>query len=193
MDDMKLWTTEGYDEMSWEELTKIANGCGPTDCKWCGFVLDSAMGLPVFDACAQHDYDYEVGGTRQDKREDDIRFICNLLIIALSRRSFWNLFRVPYLFAYYVAVHWGGREHFNWTDVEQAPQPLSAHLNRAKAATGMAVKHAMPVARKPLSLINKWLGDSTSTEHDVQQKAFSFQTPSRVVNYGGCAGRVLIT
>lgn len=113
---MKLWTTEGFDKLTYVELAEIANGCGPATCKWCTKFLDKALGLYVFDACVQHDYDYEIGGDKTKKREDDIRFICNLIIIALSKRSLKNFIRVPYLFIYYIVVSLTGNAHFNWTN-----------------------------------------------------------------------------
>lgn len=117
---MNLYTTPGFDELSYEDLARIANGCGPMDCKWCSKLLDNALGLCMFEACVQHDYDYDVGGDKKKKREDDIRFVCNLLVITLSVRSLWNFLRVPGLFFYYLAVHWGGHEHFNYHDREDS-------------------------------------------------------------------------
>lgn len=113
---MKLWTTSEYDKLTWAEITRIANGCGPSTCRHCAKFLDNALGLFVFEACVQHDIDYNRGGTKRDKQEGDIRFICNLLIIALEKRSLWNVIRVPYLFLYYLTVSLGGKAHFNWKD-----------------------------------------------------------------------------
>ena len=116
---MKLWTTEHYDALTLEQVLLFANGCGPVSCRWCAKFLDNALGVHVFDACLIHDVDYEIGGDAEKRRQDDIRFICNLLVITLSVRSWWNAMRVPYLFIYYVAVRISGRKHYNYR--EEAP------------------------------------------------------------------------
>jgi len=111
---MQIWTTSAFDAMSYQDLVAISAGCGPAKCKVCTRYLNNALGLSLFDACAQHDVDYRTGGSELDRLQSDIRFVCNLLVIALSHPSKINWVRVPYLFGYFAAVRWQGKKHFNY-------------------------------------------------------------------------------
>ena len=109
---MKLLSTEGYKALTQEQMCEVCNGCGPASWK---VRLDNMLGVNLFEPCAIHDYDYNIGGTKADRRRADVRFIVNIIITLLfENRSAWNVVRVPGALLWYVVVRWRGRHHFTF-------------------------------------------------------------------------------
>ena len=111
----KLWTTPAYDALDWDALIAINAGCGPSKCSACHKLLGNVVGLSVFEACAQHDVDYREGGSEFDRLTADVRFIANLLLLALATGEKRNTIRVPVLLGYFFVVRYAGRQHFKYT------------------------------------------------------------------------------
>ena len=109
-----LWTTDTFRYMDYETLTLIKAGCGPAKCSWCHKLLGNVLGIELYQACAQHDVDYRVGGDEIDRLCSDVRFIANLLMLALSKQDWRNWIRVPVLFGYFFVVRYAGKKHFNY-------------------------------------------------------------------------------
>ena len=111
---MELLTTKAYRDATWDQICEVCNGCGPKSWK---YKIDKILFCNLFDACAIHDFDYSIPGDKSDKRQADVRFILNIIIILLHRnRSWWNVIRVPISLFFYVAVHFGGKSSFTWQE-----------------------------------------------------------------------------
>lgn len=110
---MELLETESYRNATMIDICYVCNGCGPKSWK---YKIDKILGINLFEACNRHDWDYNEGGDKALKREADLRFILNIIIILLEARSYWNILRVPAAMMFYVAVHFCGKTSFNWKE-----------------------------------------------------------------------------
>lgn len=103
---MKYWDlTQGQRETLWEE--GIINGCGPS----------SWRGMPpsfFFTAsCNEHDFNYLVGGTEEDRRWYDRGFYTAMLKDTY-RLPWWKRPVARFLaWRMYQLVRWFGAKHFN--------------------------------------------------------------------------------
>ena len=110
---MELVVPDSFRKATWMETLEVCNGCGPESWK---YKIDRILFINLFDACCIHDWMYEEGGGRAEKRVADIYFIVNIIIILLRSPSWWNAIRVPSAMLFYTAVHFGGGSSFKWKD-----------------------------------------------------------------------------
>lgn len=92
------------------------NGCGSG---WTATIVpDSLGGIDISEACNIHDYDYEVGGTQEDKERADFNFLINMIII-IQRDDTWYTnegVALKWAMQYYLAVYRYGYKKFNYCD-----------------------------------------------------------------------------
>lgn len=90
------------------------NGCGSG---WKEpLVPDSLGGIDISEACAIHDYDYDIGGNEYDFSTANKNLLFNMLTI-IHRDDTWLTnadIAVKWASKYYLAVVEYGKEYFNW-------------------------------------------------------------------------------
>ena len=107
-----LNTTYGYRNLTPELKASICNGAG-AEGKWIsGFIPNTMYGLDVEEAFNVHDYDYFMGGKREQKNVADRRMLENLLIIINNKGGWLQGLRRRRAMKYYEAVHHFGDEAF---------------------------------------------------------------------------------
>lgn len=90
------------------------NGCGSG---WKEpLVPDKLGGIDISEACGIHDYDYEIGGTEEDRERANLNFLCNMVLI-IRRDDTWMTnegIALKWAMHYYLAVEKYGKEYFNY-------------------------------------------------------------------------------
>lgn len=108
-----LLVSDGFWE-TWEERRKDCNGCGTG---WNRYIVpDSVYGLNIRIVCCVHDFDYEIGGTEEDKKRFDENLHDNIeMIIDLYDRWYYPT-RLANRRAdtYRFAVNHAGNSSFNF-------------------------------------------------------------------------------
>ena len=93
-----------YQDLNKEQRAIYGNGCGP------GLVnLDEIV--PEFrwqHACRRHDFNYDRGGTEDDRRESDNQFKMQMLNSIKGLSTLQRLYYIPIIYTYYYAVRVGG-------------------------------------------------------------------------------------
>lgn len=90
------------------------NGCGSG---WKEpLVPDELGGIDISEACGIHDYEYEIGGTEEDREISNLNFLCNMVLI-IRRDDTWMTnegVALKWAMHYYMAVEEYGKEYFNY-------------------------------------------------------------------------------
>lgn len=110
---VKLRAPDSYYQATPDEMREVVNGCGPESWK---FKLDKTLGVNLFEACAIHDWRYELGGNKHDRKKADQEFILNCVVIAMLQSVPHLLWRMPLILLAYAFVRVGGRKNFKWAD-----------------------------------------------------------------------------
>ena len=119
---VELISSEEYKNAHPGTLDAICNGCGSSG--WKGSIVpDRILGVDISRACDIHDFDYWMGGTVDQRKRADLRFLVNMNRLIEERTSFWsrrffNPLRMWLAQLYYEDVRKHGRQHF-----ESDPQP----------------------------------------------------------------------
>ena len=107
-----LVSSLGYKNLLPDEKARICNGAGAAG-KWISSIIPNTMyGLDCTEAFNIHDYDYEVGVSRDDKNRADRNLLGNLLAIINNRGGWLYFFRHRRAMKYYEAVQLLGDEAF---------------------------------------------------------------------------------
>jgi len=76
-------------------------------------VPDSLFGQNIIRACQVHDYDYEIGGTLEDKRFVDTLFLLNGVLIIDAKDDTFDEAALQGMMTYYIAVSRAGDASWN--------------------------------------------------------------------------------
>lgn len=90
------------------------NGCGSG---WKEpLVPDTLGGINISEACAIHDYEYEIGGSDDDFHSANFNFLRNMITIIRRDDTVWTNESVALKWAmqYFLAVEDHGRKYFNF-------------------------------------------------------------------------------
>ena len=102
-----------YLTLSQSEKEKICNGIGAATGLSKHFP-NTVWGLSIEECGNIHDYDYFIGGTKEDKDNADLVLLHNSRLL-IKRASFLLRYvRNLRVNKYYVAVQLGGNSHFNF-------------------------------------------------------------------------------
>ena len=107
-----LTAPNGYWNLSPEDKARICNGMGAKNSLISRFIPNTMYGLDVEECGNIHDYEYEVGGTIEDKEAADRRFLNNMLRIINKKGGFLAPFRRSRALTYYQAVLYMGGPAF---------------------------------------------------------------------------------
>ena len=106
------------------EKTVLCNGCGSKG----GWFNPPDYVFP--ESCNQHDFNYWIGGTEEDRKKADLQFYTSMKE-AVAATSFWlRWYYYGAAWRYYQAVYWMGKKHFEtkiktWEDLEEAVNTVS--------------------------------------------------------------------
>jgi hypothetical protein len=107
-----LISSLGYKNLLPEEKAAICNGAGAAG-KWISSIIPNTMyGLDCTEAFNIHDYDYDVGASRDDKIRADRNLLNNLLTLINHKGGWLMLPRQWRAMKYYEAVQMMGDEAF---------------------------------------------------------------------------------
>lgn len=102
------------------KLLKVCNGCGAANSRF-DYVPDIIVGTYVGYACFIHDWQYEEGKTKEDKREADRIFKKNLLVLIKLESTSIIVISLRYILCniYYLGVkHLGYKSFWRGKDNE---------------------------------------------------------------------------
>ncbi len=108
-------------QLTFKSLTQkqkeyICNGCGPKEL----FQKFGEIELPKFlqfKGCEEHDFDYYVGYTAEDRLKADRKLLISACLEALKHIKIWEIItRLKIAFAYYGLVRELGHRYFNFDD-----------------------------------------------------------------------------
>ncbi len=103
-----------YFSLSAEEKAAICNGIG-ADSGLTVHFPDTIWGLDCKEAGDRHDYDYEIGGTEEDRAIADAVFLHNCRTL-IRKGSWWLRWpRERRAVSYYLALRVGGKKYYNFT------------------------------------------------------------------------------
>lgn len=108
----RLISSWAYKNITPEEKAKICNGAGAAG-QWISSIIPNTMyGLDCTEAFNIHDYDYQVGASREDKDRADKNLLDNLLTIINHRGGWLKPLRHRRALKYYEAVNQFGDAAF---------------------------------------------------------------------------------
>lgn len=92
---------DGFLQLTDEQKKRICNGAGAAD----GIKVPNTMyGLNMIECFDMHDYEYEVGQTRAEKRRADRRMLVNLVIKINNKGGLLKWLRLRRAMSYFIAV-----------------------------------------------------------------------------------------
>jgi hypothetical protein len=108
-----------FEDISDEYKEFVGNGCGPKVASW-------IPELSFTSACQQHDLDYWLGGTEDDRKIADLRFYHNM--IETANRHSWldRWFYKSVAWIYYQAVKRYGSNEFEYLNKSRTLDELLA-------------------------------------------------------------------
>lgn len=107
-----LISSWAYKNITPAEKAKICNGAGAAG-QWISSIIPNTMyGLDCTEAFNIHDYDYQVGASREDKERADRNLLINLLMLINHKGGLLMLPRQWRAMKYYEAVQLLGDEAF---------------------------------------------------------------------------------
>lgn len=108
----RLISSWAYKNITPTEKAQICNGAGAAG-QWISSVIPNTLyGLDCTEAFNIHDYDYQVGASREDKERADRNLLNNLLMLINHKGGLLMLPRQWRAMKYYEAVQLLGDEAF---------------------------------------------------------------------------------
>jgi hypothetical protein len=118
-DGIFLFCPAPWNERPWDELKKLANGCGPSGWKE-KLVPDNILGCDISESCVIHDIQYLTGEDIAEKESADRSFLNNMVRTIRARTKTFlakKLLLSPRLklaWVYYQAVNrFGGSSYWD--------------------------------------------------------------------------------
>lgn len=116
-----------FSDLTPEQQELMCNGCGPS----------KGIRVPqwVFkDACNEHDFNYWLGCTEEDRIAADKRF-GEQMDAAIASQPWWHrMWLQPWAWLYFHAVRMGGKDHFYYgpakRTIKDLEQRLAGKVNR---------------------------------------------------------------
>jgi len=107
-----------YKDLTKDQRAIYGNGCGPGLAN-----LDKI--IPEFrwqHACRRHDFNYDRGGTEEDRRESDNQFKVQMLNSIKGLSILQKIYYTPIIYTYYYAVRIGGYFAFSRGHYKNLPE-----------------------------------------------------------------------